>query len=71
MYGDFRGIPLAQQSFGMLIGSASCGIGGGGSLRQSPSIRRLVGGEGGGVVLFYSFEGAVFSNQVGGCGDGR
>ena len=42
MYGDFYRTPLAQQLFGKLIGSASCGIGGGSSLR-SPLIRRLTG----------------------------
>ena len=42
MDGDFDRTPLAQQSFDTLIGSASCGIGGGLS-RRSPSIRRLTG----------------------------
>ena len=43
MYGDFDRSHIEQQSFGTLMGSASCGIGGG-SLRQSPLIRRLTGG---------------------------
>ena len=37
MYDDFDRTPLGQQSFGTLIGSASCGIGEGLS-RRSPSI---------------------------------
>ena len=42
MYGDFDRIPLSQKFFGMLIGSESCGIGGG-LLLRIPLIRRLTG----------------------------
>ena len=42
MYGDFDRIPLVQQSFGTLIGSASCEIGGGLSFRI-PSVSCFMG----------------------------